>query len=119
MRLKLIRVMFFAIFILFCAVVHARAHAVSLTWTASIDGGVGYNVYRFSGACPAAGTIGFSKITATPLTATTYTDSAVAPGTYCYYATAVLNGAESVPSNLASAVILPAAPAALSTTPTN
>lgn len=118
MRLKFISLAVFAVLILFCGG-DAQAHSVSLAWTASTDGGVSYNVYRLAGACPAAGTTGFSKITATPLAATTFIDSTVAPGTYCYYATAVLNGAESVPSNLASAVILPAAPAAVSAKPEN
>jgi hypothetical protein len=115
MRRKLIRLAFFAIFILFCTADHAQAHSVALSWTASADPGVSYNIYRLSGACLAASTSGFSKITATPLTATTYTDSIVTPGTYCYYATSVFNGAESVPSNLAPAVILPAAPTAVAT----
>jgi|ERR1700674_2555284 hypothetical protein len=119
MRLKLLTLVFLLILILFCNVVHAQAHSASLTWTASTDSGVSYNIYRLSGACPSAATTGFAKITAAPLTATTYTDSTVAPGTYCYYATAVLNGAESIPSNLASAVILPAAPTALSVAGTN
>jgi hypothetical protein len=118
MRLKSITLAFLAILILFCSG-DAQAHTVSLTWTASTDGGASYNVYRLSGACPTAGTSGFSKLTATPVTATSYTDSTVTPGTYCYYATAVLGGAESVPSNLASAVILPGAPTAVSATPTN
>lgn len=114
MRLKSIALLFFVNLVLLCAPVYAQAHAVSLTWTASTDGGVSYNIYRLSGACPSSGTSGFSKITGTPVSGTAYTDSNVAAGTYCYYATSVLNGAESAPSNLASAVILPAAPTALS-----
>jgi hypothetical protein len=119
MRLKLFTLTFFAAIILISAPVHAQAHSVSLKWNPSTDDGVSYNVYRLSGACPSSGTSGFSKITGTPLAGTTYTDSTVAAGTYCYYATSVLNGAESAPSNLAAAVILPAAPAALSVTGTN
>lgn len=93
-------------------------HSVNLAWTASTDSGSTYNLYRLSGACPASGTAGFAKITATPVTGVTYTDSGVSAGAYCYYATAVLNGAESAPGNLASAVILPAAPTALTITGT-
>jgi hypothetical protein len=119
MRLKSFTIAFLAILVLFCTATHAQAHSVSLSWTASTDSGVSYNVYRLSAACPATGTAGFTKITATTVIATTYTDGTVAPGTYCYYATSVLNGSESVPSNLASAVILPAAPTALSVTGTN
>jgi hypothetical protein len=118
MRLKFISLAFFAALILFCSG-DAQAHSVSLTWTASTDAGASYNIYRLTGACPSAGTTGFTKITATPVAATSYSDTTVAPGTYCYYATAVLGGAESVPSNLASAVILPGAPTAVSATPTN
>jgi len=114
-----IRIAFFAIVIFLCAADQAQAHSVNLSWTASPDAGVSYNIYRLAGACPATGTTGFSKITGTPVAATTYTDSIVTPGTYCYYATSVFNGAESVPSNVAPAVILPAAPSGLSTTETN
>jgi len=114
MRMKSFMLVFLVIPVLFCTPASAQAHSVSLAWTASTDSAVSYNLYRLSGACPSTGTSGFSKITAAPVTATTYTDSAVAPGTYCYYATAVLNGSESIPSNLASAVVLPAAPTALS-----
>jgi hypothetical protein len=105
--------------LLFPCAASAQAHSVSLTWTASTDAGVSYNVYRLSGACPASGASGFTKITGTPVSTTAYTDATLAPGSYCYYATAVLNGAESVPSNLASAVILPAAPTALKVAGTN
>jgi len=119
MRLKLFTLVFLMVLVPFCNVAHAQAHSASLTWTASTDSGVSYNVYRLSGACPSTATSGFAKINAALVTATTYADSTVAPGTYCYYATAVLNGAESIPSNLASAVILPAAPTALSIAGTN
>ena len=119
MRLKTFAISGLMIFILFCSTAYAKAHSVSLAWTASTDSGVSYNIYRLSGACPATGTTGFSKITTAPVNATTFMDSVGAPGTYCYYATSVLNGAESVPSNLTPAVILPAAPTALSITGTN
>jgi len=39
------------------------------------------------------------------VSATSFLDIAVPPGTYCYQATAVLAGLESTPSNEASAVI--------------
>ena len=119
MRPRSFTLMLLVAFILFCIPANAQAHSVSLAWTASIDSGSSYNLYRFSGACPASGTSGFTKITATPITGTSYTDSTVVAGTYCYYATSVLNGAESIPSNLASAVILPGAPASLSIGGTN
>ena len=53
---------------------------ITLTWTASTDnvGVVGYNVFR-----------GTTKLTATPITGLTYTDSSVAAGDYTYGVTAV------------------------------
>lgn len=84
----------------------ATAHAVTITWTASTTAGVSYNVYRTAGTCP--GTT-FTKINTTPITATTYDDTAVTGGsTYCYYATSYLSGAnppESIPSNKAPATV--------------
>ncbi|HEY2823073.1 MAG TPA: hypothetical protein VGJ06_18655 [Candidatus Acidoferrum sp.] len=96
----------------------ARAqHSASLSWTASSDAAansaLGYNVYRLAGACPASGTAGFTKLNSTPVTTTTYSDTTIGPGSFCYYVTATLNGAESVPSNTAPAVILPGAPTLL------
>lgn len=96
---------------------HAQAHSASIKWTASIDTGVTYNVYRLIGSCPTTVT-GFTKITSS-VSVLTFIDSTVTAGNYCYYVTSSLNGAESVPSNLASAVILPAAPTAVSITGTN
>ncbi len=119
MRIKLFLVLTFVGLMLLGAQAHAQSHAVSLKWNASVDVASNYNVYRLSGACPASGTTGFTKITATAVTGTAYSDTAVAAGTYCYYVTSVLNGAESVPSNLAVAVILPAAPTSLSIAGTN
>ena len=70
-------------------------HSTTLTWNASTSTGVtGYNVYRFVGAC--SPTVTFVKLTATPITALTYTDTAVTAGvTYCYTVTAVSPGGES------------------------
>ena len=119
MRLRFIPFAFVLILGWLCAAAGAQSHSVSLTWTASTDSGVSYNVYRLSGACPTSGTAGFSKITTATITATAYTDTTATPGDYCYYATSVLNGAESIPSNMASAVILPAPPTSLSVTAAN
>lgn len=101
----------------------ARAqHSASLSWTASSDAAadptLGYNIYRLAGPCPASGTTGFTKLNASPVTTTTYSDATVGLGTVCYYVTATLNGAESVPSNTASAVVLPGAPTLLKITAT-
>jgi hypothetical protein len=92
-------------------------HSVSLTWTASTDAAANplltYNVYRLVGACPATGTAGFTKLNMTPVTTPAFSDANVGLGNFCYYVTATLNGAESVPSNTASAVILPGSPTLL------
>lgn len=85
-------------------------HTVTLTWTASVDGGA-YTVYRASGTCSATAT--FTAVTS-GVAVTTYADSGLAPGNFCYQVTTVVNGAESAPSNQAPAVILPASPAGLS-----
>jgi hypothetical protein len=92
-------------------------HSVSLTWTASTDAAanplLSYNVYRLVGACPASGTAGFTKINTAAVVTPTFADANVGLGSFCYYVTATLNGAESVPSNTASAVILPGSPTLL------
>jgi hypothetical protein len=97
-------------------------HSASLTWGASPDAAanptLSYNVYRLSGACPTSGTAGFTKLNTTPVTTLTFTDSTIALGNACYYVTATLNGAESVPSNTASAVVLPGVPTLLKITGT-
>jgi hypothetical protein len=95
-------------------------HSASLSWTAvttCTDGTsctvVGYNVYKASAACPASGLpTGAVKI-ASAITATTFVDTPLVPGTYCYYVTAIggtgSNGAESAASNTSSGIL--AAPA--------
>ena len=104
-------------------------HCVGLSWAASADAAanptLGYEIYRLNGACPAtppatvAAATGFQLISgATPLTVLTYIDNGfpltpLPPGLYCYFAVSVLNGAQSVPSNLVAAVILPAPPTGL------
>ena len=86
----------------------APTHSVVLTWTASPDAAANpsltYNAYRLTGACSATAT--FTKINTAPIASVTFTDTSVAPGAYCYYVTASLNGIESVPSNQAAAAIL-------------
>ena len=83
----------------------ARAqHNVSLAWTASTSAAgnpsLTYNVYRSPGC---TGT--FEPLNTAAISATTFLDVAVPPGTYCYQATAVLAGLESNPSNEASAIV--------------
>jgi hypothetical protein len=83
----------------------ARAqHSVTLNWTASTDAAANpsltYNVYR-SPTC--TGT--FAKRNASPVAATSYVESGVLPGSYCYQVTSVLSGAEGAPSNQAAVLI--------------
>lgn len=101
------------------------AHSVSLAWTASADAAanpsLSYNVYRLNGACPATAPVavsgsGFTKLNTTAIATTAYSDSSIAPGTYCYFSTAVLSATESIPSNTAQAVVLPATPTSLGIT---
>jgi hypothetical protein len=83
----------------------ARAqHSVTLTWTASTDAAANpsltYNVYR-SPTC--TGT--FAKRNASPITSTSYAETGVLPGSYCYQVTSVLSGSEGAPSNQAAVLI--------------
>ena len=79
------------------------SHLVDLSWTASTSTVVGYNIYR--------GTVSGGpytvKLNATPVSGTSYTDTAVVAGqAYYYVVTAVdSSGVESVYSNQASATI--------------
>jgi len=103
---------FLALFSLAATGAYAQSrHTVSLAWTASTDAAANpsltYNVYR-SASCSEA----FVKLNASPDAATTYVDAAVfAVDNYCYQVTAVLNAAESVPSNQVAAMIPAATPA--------
>jgi len=85
------------------------SHTVTLTWTASLDGGI-YTVYRATGVC--SPTLTFTSLSV-GITGTTYVDSGISPGRFCYQVTTVVNSAESLPSNQAQAVILPAPPTSL------
>jgi hypothetical protein len=102
-----------------CAARAQAAHSVMLTWTASSDAvtnpALTYNIYRLNGACPAIAPTavsgsGFTKLNTTAITTTTFTDSTVAPGMYCYFASSFVNSAESMPSNDASGIIQPKSP---------
>jgi hypothetical protein len=83
--------------------VTGAAHSVTLSWTASTSSNLtGYYLYR---STQVGGP--YTKLTASAVAGTTYTDMTVqAGGTYYYVATAVDgSGNESVFSNQASAVI--------------
>ena len=79
------------------------SHSVTLNWSASTSSNVnGYHVYR--GATSGGS---YTKITSSPVAATTYTDNNVLAGqTYYYVATAVdINNNESTYSNEAQATV--------------
>jgi hypothetical protein len=103
----------------------AQAHSVTLTFTRSVDdtsaAGQGYTTWRLASACPASvtSTTGFIAVNATLFTTTTYTDSTVVPGKYCYVITFTSGSASSVPSNTGAATILPAAPTNVTITGSN
>lgn len=104
----------------------AKAHSVQLTYTKSTDdtgaAGQGYTAYRLSGACPSTApttTTGFTALNTTLFTGTTYTDTTVVPGQYCYILTFTSAAAQSVPSNDVAATILPAAPTNVTVTGAN
>ena len=80
--------------LLFCCIGSAAqaqaAHQNTIAWTAPTVTVAGYNVYRFAGACTGTPLSSFTRLTATPITALTYTDSGMADGAVnCYYVTAV------------------------------
>lgn len=84
------------------------AHSVQLSWTASTDTVDGYNLYR--GTVSGGET---TKVNTAIITATTFTDSSPVLGENFYVARSMKGGVESVNSNEATAVILPAPPTAL------
>jgi hypothetical protein len=117
---------FFVVSVLaFALPLMASAHSVSLTFTKSVDDtgatGQGYTTWRQSGTCPASvtSTTGFTSLNSTLFTGSSYTDSTVTPGNYCYIVTFTAASAVSNPSNTAAAVILPAAPTNVTVTGTN
>lgn len=106
--MKLAKLLIFAIFPLFAFPTMAQgAHSAAITWTNSVDT-PNTNVYRNVGACPTTGLVGFTKLTAAPVTTAAFTDSTPIVGVSCYALTAVANGLESVPVYLP--VSLPPSP---------
>ena len=82
--------------------VQTISHSSTLSWTPSTSSVVGYYVYR---GTQTGGP--YAKLNDTPISLTTYTDSAVQAGqTYFYVATSVdLSNVESAFSNESSATI--------------
>ena len=87
------------------------SHSVTLTWTASTDTGGTVNVYKATSGC--TGTPSFTLLASGVVSAGPYIDSTVGVGQFCYYVTAVVNGAESLPSNNAAATVLPKSPTSI------
>jgi hypothetical protein len=93
-----------------CAFAQNPPHAVDLTWNASVDTILGYNMYRSS----TSGS-GYIKINLAIITGLTFTDSGVKGGeTWFYVARSATSSAESINSNEAKAVIPLQPPSALS-----
>ena len=107
---KLFRSTILAMFFLTNSLAFAAGHSATLSWAAPSDAtsGTTYNLYRLAGSCPAAPTTGFTLLSA-GITATTYTDSTVTVGSWCYYVTQVQNSTNSAPSNLAGGTAAPLA----------
>jgi len=105
--------------ILLMLMLQAPVRTVTLSWEDTKNPTeTTYSIYRISGRCsdnpipPPPTPSPYAKV-ATNVTAKTYVDS-VSIGTYCYYATASLNGLESDPSVTAEVKVKPFPPSSLS-----
>lgn len=80
-------------------------HKVVITWSDTANpAGTTYNIYKAAAACSSSPTL--TKLNTAPVATQSYTDANVAPGTYCYAATAVnTQGDESAKSNQGPAII--------------
>lgn len=88
----------------FCGSAWGQTHTATGTFTLSSDdtaaacavtgANCSQNVYRASGACSASSVFVLNQ--ALSATATTFTDSTIVPGTYCYAVSFVINGKESI-----------------------
>ena len=100
------RRLIFAFLFAAAAIAQTPVHYVQLAWMDTVNpAGTLYQVYRMTGACPAAPVIaspppGFTLLTTTAIPATSYTDSTVAGGaTYCWaFVSVTASGGESAPS---------------------
>jgi hypothetical protein len=73
-----------------CVASAQTVHSNTIKWAASTGTVSGYNVYRFAGTCAGTPLTSFTKLTATPISALTFTDSGMVDGAVnCYYVTAV------------------------------
>lgn len=89
----------------------STGHNAVLSWSAPSDSTTGtvYNVYRANAVCPVSGvgTLTFTQINTTPVTALTYTDNTIGIGNWCYYVTQVTSSVESAPGNTGGGVAKP------------
>jgi hypothetical protein len=96
------------LWVLLCFIVFGvsaqTVHKVLIAWTDTVNpSGTTYTIYRASATCSTNPTL--TKL-ASGITASTYTDSSVSAGNFCYAVTANGPGGESAFSNEAPAVIV-------------
>jgi hypothetical protein len=111
-----------------CIVMAQTGHSAALTWTLSTDDTTtacavtGANcsqaVYRGPGACSATSTL-TALNSSLSATATSYTDTTITPGQYCYAVSFTIGSETSViyasgNTNFSTVSLLPAVPASLS-----
>jgi len=93
----------------------ASSSQINLSWTAAANA-TGYNIYRANAAYVATSLA--NKITATPITGTSYNDTGLTAGTTYYYRVATVNAAlQSMPTPDASATTTAAGGGISATTP--
>jgi len=79
-------------------------YVASLSWTDSKNAsGTTYSIYRASGKCSSVQTM--QKIATS--TVTSYADTTVTPGDWCFQVTSVAGGVEAPPSNKADGQVPP------------
>ena len=116
--MKLLRL--FVLLLVFVAPAFAQSHSAALSWTLSTDDvaaictTVGTTcsqaVYRAPGACSTSSV--FVLISSPSATATTFTDTTITPGTYCYAVTFVENSLESTKDTI-TVILPPSSPSGL------
>ena len=111
-----LRIVLIALLVVSTGLAQTGTHNVTLNWTPSTDTGGTVNVYRALAACSTNPT--FTQLKTGVAAAGPFIDTGVAVGNFCYRVTAVVGGAESAPSNTASATVLPQSPTNLVVTAT-
>lgn len=93
-------------------------HSAALTWVESVDdtptacttgANCLQNAYRAPGACSTSSSFTLLTLTALSATATTFTDSTLTPGVWCYGVTFGINGLESAKDTV-TVTLQPASP---------